>query len=224
MFNNKERKEERLRSLMEDTLSVRNYNLVMGLCILYGFIVNAIMVTTMGPMVKNMNYLVFIIGYFICVIAGSAISAKSTNPLYSFIGYNLICLPIGILLTICLPTYDPTIIVRAAVATAAVTVLMIILSQIYPDFFSKLGRTLFFALLATIIVEFVLILCGASTTWIDYIVVAIFSLYIGYDFHKAQEYPKTLDNAVDSAIDLYLDIINLFIRLLKIFARSSSND
>ena len=34
------------------------------------------------------------------------------------------------------------------------------------------------------------------------------------DWAKAQEKPKTLDNAVDSAVDLYLDIINLFVRLL----------
>ena len=38
--------------------------------------------------------------------------------------------------------------------------------------------------------------------------------YIGYDWAKAQEKRKTLDNAVDSAVDLYLDVINLFVRLL----------
>ena len=29
-------------------------------------------------------------------------------------------------------------------------------------------------------------------------------------------YPKTLDNAVDSALDIYLDVINLFLRILRI--------
>ncbi|KGK42996.1 hypothetical protein LH51_02440, partial [Nitrincola sp. A-D6] len=31
--------------------------------------------------------------------------------------------------------------------------------------------------------------------------------------------PKTLDNAVDSAAALYMDIINLFLRILRILGR-----
>ena len=32
-------------------------------------------------------------------------------------------------------------------------------------------------------------------------------------------YPKTVDNAVDCALDIYLDIINIFIRLLALLSR-----
>ena len=49
----------------------------------------------------------------------------------------------------------------------------------------------------------------------------LFALYIGHDHWKAQQFPKTLDNAVDSALDLYLDIINLFLRVLS--SKSSSS-
>ena len=51
----------------------------------------------------------------------------------------------------------------------------------------------------------------------------IFSLYIGYDYWKAQQYPKTVDNAVDSALDIYLDIINLFMRILSILGNGKSS-
>ena len=37
---------------------------------------------------------------------------------------------------------------------------------------------------------------------------------------RASEIPATLDNAVDVAIALYLDIINLFITLARIYAES----
>ena len=47
----------------------------------------------------------------------------------------------------------------------------------------------------------------------------IFSLYIGFDWSRAQVMSKTLDNAVDAAVQIYLDIINLFIRLLKIMGK-----
>ena len=55
------------------------------------------------------------------------------------------------------------------------------------------------------------------TAWIGAIV---FSVYIAYDFHRSQMYPKTLDNAVDSALDIYLDVINLFLKVLRILAKA----
>ena len=50
----------------------------------------------------------------------------------------------------------------------------------------------------------------------DYVMVVIFAGYIGFDWAKAQAYPKTLDNAIDSAADIYVDIVNIFIRILSI--------
>ncbi len=44
-------------------------------------------------------------------------------------------------------------------------------------------------------------------------------MYIGYDIYRSQQYPKTLDNAVDSALDIYMDIANLFIRILSILGK-----
>jgi FtsH-binding integral membrane protein len=47
-------------------------------------------------------------------------------------------------------------------------------------------------------------------------VALIFCGYIGLDWHRAQQFPKTLNNAVDSAADIYLDVVNLFVRILSI--------
>ena len=71
----------------------------------------------------------------------------------------------------------------------------------------------------TIVVEIVALLLGFAVGWIDFIVVGIFTLYVGFDWSRAQAYPKTIDNAVDSAIDIYMDIINLFVRILSILSR-----
>lgn len=54
---------------------------------------------------------------------------------------------------------------------------------------------------------------------IDYIGAGIFSLYIGYDMYRANSMTKTMDNAVDICVDLYLDIINLFLFLLRIMGQ-----
>ena len=47
----------------------------------------------------------------------------------------------------------------------------------------------------------------------------IFCGYIGVDWGRANRIPKTVDNAVDSAAALYMDIINLFLRLLRLTGR-----
>ncbi|HCA63484.1 MAG TPA: hypothetical protein DEP73_05025, partial [Pseudomonas sp.] len=51
------------------------------------------------------------------------------------------------------------------------------------------------------------------------IVVLIFCGYVGVDWGRANQIPKTLDNAIDSAAALYMDIINLFLRILRILGR-----
>ena len=91
--------------------------------------------------------------------------------------------------------------------------------MIAPNFFAKLGGALTMVLIGMVICEIVLLILGVKQVWIDWVVAAIFTLYIGYDIYRSQQYPKTLDNAVDSALDIYMDIANLFIRILSIMGK-----
>ena len=147
-------------------------------------------------------------------------AAKSTNPMVSFIGYNLVVLPIGVLLSLLLLGFPVGIVVKAMALTGMVTATMMLLAIIRPQFFLGLGRTLFLTLIIGIVAEVVATwLFGYRGAIFDWLFVILFSGYIGYDVAKSQAYPKTLDNAVDSALDIYLDVINLFIRLLSILGR-----
>jgi FtsH-binding integral membrane protein len=218
MFSNKEAKYERLHSGLPDTVSANVYNLILGGCVLYGILMNLVLVMTCGEFVASLPYMVVVIGYFISVIIGSFI-ARSQSPVMSFIGYNFIAVPIGLLLSTVLPMYAYETIVVAFGTTAAIVAIMIALATAFPRFFLGLGRTLFITLLVTIIVEVIAMILGFAVGWIDFIVVGIFTLYVGFDWSRAQAFPKTIDNAVDSAIDIYLDVINLFIRILSILGR-----
>ena len=123
----------------------------------------------------------------------------------------------GLLLTFYVTAFTAHSVSYAFIATALVTVIMVILSMLYPDFFRNLGRTLFISLLACIIIQVAgMFLLGLPMTIIDYAVALIFCGYIGLDWCRAQQYPKTLDNAIDCAADIYLDVVNLFIRILAI--------
>lgn len=168
-----------------------------------------------------MNPIVFIVGYLIAGIIGVIMAASSENVALSFIGYNLVVMPIGALLSICLRDYSGVEILSAIVVTGAVVVVMLLLAIAYPSFFAGMGRTLFFSLIIGFIGELIATMLGYGGNLFNWLFVVIFSLYLGYDWYKAQSYPKTLDNAVDSALDIYLDIINLFIRILEIMSKKN---
>lgn len=219
MFNTQKRKAQRMLEVSTRPVSDQKYNFIIGAVLLYGFLMNALLAAIAGPLVASINPIALIIGYFICCIAGSIIVNVSKHPVGSFIGFNLIAVPIGALLSICLPNYPTENIIAAMLTTAAVTVVMMIISSIKPQWFAKLGPVLFFSLLIGLIAELVAMLCGYGGDIFNWFFVLVFSAYIGFDWYKAAQYQKTVDNAVDSAVDLYLDIINLFLRLLDIFSK-----
>jgi hypothetical protein len=108
----------------------------------------------------DINPIVLLVGYFVSCLAGSLIVNISKSPLISFLGYNLIVVPIGALLSICLPAYPTEHIFMAMLLTGVVTLVMMALAAAKPNFFAKLGPTLFFSLLIGVIVEFVASLLG----------------------------------------------------------------
>lgn len=196
-------------------LNNKQYNIIIGLILLWGFAVNAIMCVFFQDVFLTWNTTTVLIGYFVAAIIGICMSTFSDNPIVSFMGYNLVVLPIGVVLSISVKDYYVSSIVQAFILTTLITVLMIIISTIKPEIFESLGSTLFICLSGVIVLELIMMIIGVSTPqWWDWVVALLFCGYIGYDWSKAQERDRTLDNAVDSAVDLYLDIINLFVRLL----------
>jgi FtsH-binding integral membrane protein len=218
------RKEERLNSGLSDQVSVRTFNTVMLLTLLWGFGVNALMVAyfTMPilRLLSGISYTWVLIGYLVFALGGVFISAKSTNPWISFLGYNLLVMPIGVVLCLMLPGIPVAIVTKALLLTGLVTATMTLLGLVRPQLFLGLGRTLLIALVVGILAELVAtFLFHYTGSVFDWLFVILFSGYIGYDVAKSQMYPKTVDNAVDCALDIYLDIINIFIRLLALLSR-----
>ena len=202
----------------DQRISPSLYNLIIGLTLLWGFTTNWLMVLNIPVnSIANINPFVLIIGYFISCFAGIYLFRKSNTPAISFLGYNLVVVPFGLIINLVVSQYDPNIVIEAIRVTASVTIIMMILGSLYPAFFSKIIGGLSIALLCVIVVELVeIFIFKTHHGIIDWIVVLIFCGYIGYDWARANAIPKTYDNAIDSAASLYIDIINLFLRILRI--------
>lgn len=203
------------------------YNLLMGLCLFWGFAVNTFMCVFFGAQVTEWamtgyNMGILAVGYLVVAIIGITINTRSSVPIVSFIGYNLVVVPMGLILCPLLSYYDIASIQYAFGVTAFLTLVMMGLSYIFPQFFAKIGGALLIALIACIIGEVVCIFLfpGVLGIW-DWIIAGLFCLYIGYDWYRAQTIPATVDNAIDAACALYIDIINLFIRVLEIVGKKN---
>ena len=164
-------------------------------------------------------YFLVLILYFAGSIGSMIVVYKSPNPVISFLGFTGLSISMGLLITCYIQYFAGSDIFTAFLLTGIVTVIMTILSTMFSDFFIGIGKFLFISLLITILAEIVLSFCGIRLIITDYIVCLIFCGYIGYDWAKAQEYYTTVDHAVDSAADIYVDIVNLFIRILSILGR-----
>ncbi|WP_088212692.1 Bax inhibitor-1 family protein [Shewanella sp. Shew256] len=210
------------RRTTDDTLiGAGLYNLVIGLTLLWGFAVNYIMVSHIDPeAIASVNPWIFFIGYFASCFFGIYLFQSSSNPLVSFIGYNFVVVPFGLIINMVVSQYDPELVTEAIRITGLVTIAMMCLGTMFPAFFQKIVGVLTIALLLVIVVELIEIFIFKTHHGIlDWIVVLIFCGYIGYDWGRANQIPKTVDNAVDSAAALYMDIINLFLRILRILGR-----
>lgn len=205
-----------------DSMTRGAFYMVMGCILAWGFIATYI--------VSNLTS-AWHPGIFEFLLVGLGIPllgifmGTSSSAFISFIGFNLVVIPFGATLGPVLAMYEvakPGIVGEAAMLTGAVTSVMALSGLLFPNFYRSIGGALFGALSSLVVILIISLFVPAlmEFTIIHYIAAGIFALYIGYDMFRASEIPATLDNAVDVCISLYLDIINLFLWILRILGKS----
>ena len=223
-MNNKAYKAARMQAFDGTKLSDNIYNLVIGLVLLWGILVNIVMAKYFMAQIMSLNPILVLVIYFAGSFGCIFVVYKSNNPAVSFLGFTGLAIAMGLILTFFISNYTQGAVLKAFLITAIVTVIMILVSSIWPKFFLSIGRGLLIGLIASIVIEVLgMLIFKSSMNFMDYIVALIFCGFIGFDWARAQVYPKTLDNAVDSAADIYVDVANLFIRILAITGRGSSS-
>ena len=210
-------------SLTQDfTVTRERFNLILGGTLLWGFLMNILFCVLFGRAAAQLPYGAVMIAYVILAFSGILINTHSQKPIWSFVGYNLVVLPLGLVLSILIADAGADAVRETFQITAAVTAGMLLLSNWKPEFFSRMGPCLFGALLLTLAAELVTFFFHRSFEWMNIVVALIFCGYIGFDWARAQQRPCTADNAIDAACALYLDIINLAMRILA--SRSRRRD
>ena len=120
------------------------------------------------------------------------------------------------------------IVFQALIGTTLAVILTALINMLFDYDFGFLGPILFICLIALIIMELLNAFYFKSKRrrlLQAYAGVIIFTLYLLYDFNRLEKAIASGDTswstAIEIAVNLYLDIINLFLDLLEILASSS---
>lgn len=205
-----------------DTMTRSAFYFVMGCVLSWGFVATYI-VSNMTANWQPGTLEIWLIGLGIPLLG--IFMSTSDSAFISFMGFNLVIIPFGAILGPVLAQYEimqPGIVSQAATLTGAVTAVMGVSGLLFPNFYKSIGGALFGALSALLIILIASMFIPAlmGFTIIHYLAAGLFALYIGFDMWRASEIPATLDNAIDVCISLYLDIINLFLWILRILGKN----
>lgn len=223
VIDNAQAKLQRMKNFSGTMIGERAYNLIIGVTLLWGIAVNIVMALTLKNTILSLHPAIVLITYLVGSFACSFIIYRAKNPAVSFAAFTGLAVCMGLILTYFVSAYELGTVSLAFELTAIITVAMMILGTLFPQFFLSIGGSLGISLVLAIIVEVVAgLIFHLNMSIMDYVIVLIFCGFVGYDWAKAQAYPKNAANAVASASDIYVDVVNIFIRLLSILGKKDN--
>lgn len=204
-------------------IDVRLFNFILAGLIFCGFLVMGLGVGIVSqPAFTSWfasNALLGIAGMIVGPIVGVVLmsgAVKRQSVARSIAGFAIFVSTFGLLCAMVVAQYDLPTINTAFVATAAITAVFGVLGLAFPQVFQRISGVLMVALVALCVVEIAMALMGVDQTWLDIAGIVVFCGFIGYDMYQAATVEPTVPNAVFMASNLFLDIMNVFIRVLDI--------
>lgn len=154
-------------------------------------------------------------------LSGRINKMKKTTATILYFAYTALT---GLTLSSIFIAYELTSIIYIFLATTIIFLIFSFIGRNLKIDLSKFGTFLFIALLSVLVLEIINIFILNSTLdmWLCIISLLIFIAYIAYDIQKViklSSYTNSDNIAIIGAFTLYLDIINIFIRLIRLFGK-----
>ena len=181
---------------------------------------------------ENMLYNVFSKYYIFLIIAELVVviwlsarirKMQPTTAKLLFCAYSFLT---GLTFSSIFVVYKMTSIVMVFGITSLIFLIFALIGYFTKLDLTKIGTYLFMILLGVIICSLINMFVGSETfdLALTIICLIVFIVYVAYDIHiiKRNLYaiPEEDNLAIYGALQLYLDFINIFLRLLQLFGRS----
>lgn len=209
-----------------DDMGVRSYMLAIS-----GFTAVFIMVSMVGASFSynwtfSGNSWLMILFMLVCVVAsigGGALAQANDDPMISVVGGAICAGAMGLMIGPVVALYELGSVTQAFVLAAGVVLVTGFIGAILPADLSAWGAPLFGLLLGAIFIQFGGIMLAAfgfnmklSFTILDWAVLILFCAIMVYDLNMARRLDRTFNNAIDVAVNVFLNFANIFIRILSI--------
>ena len=202
--------------------------LFIGLLITFGLgYVLSLYPVTMVKLLGGYKYLIIcLVEIGVAIFFGARLQKMSKTT--AIICYTLYSILTGITFGAIFVVYKLSSIMSVFLATSIVFLIFAIIGYVVKKDLSKLGMWLLMALIGTIVVSIINIFIGSNVlyTVISIIAILIFLGYVVYDMNTAERLMEEVGEdkgAIFGAFQLYLDFINIFIRLLQLFGDLKDN-
>jgi FtsH-binding integral membrane protein len=213
-----------------NTMSVRSY-----MAAISGFTAVFIMVSMVGA---SFSYtwtfsdngwllLLFMLACLVGSIGGGVLAQANDDPMISVIGGTICAGAMGLMIGPFVALYELGSVVQAFVLAAGVVLVTGFIGALLPADLSAWGAPLFGLLLGAIFIQFGGIMLAAfgldmelSFTILDWAVLILFCAIMVYDLNMARRLDRTFNNAIDVAVNVFLNFANIFIRILSIMGQA----
>ena len=166
-----------------------------------------------------LSLIISLVGTFGGIILMGAGKSKQSVAM-SAIGLAIFTLTFGATVALALTQYPIGSINYAFSITACLSAIFLILGVLFPNFFSRIGGVLFAGLIGVLLIEMIsTFFFHIQQGWLDYLVVLLFCGFLGYDAYLMSNDAPTVPNAIFYASDIFVDVVNILLRVLRIMDR-----
>lgn len=211
-----------------NSMGVRGYMLAIS-----SFTAVFIVISMMGASLSYSwsidNTFVMIVFMFVCMvisIAGGGMAHSNDSPGVSLLGGGICAGAMGLMIGPFVALYELGSVTQAFILAAGVVLVTGFIGAVLPANLSTWGAPLLGLLLGVIFIQFGGILLSfmgfdmeLSFTILDWAVLILFCAIMVYDLNMARRLDRTLNNAVDVAVNVFLNFANIFIRILSLMGQ-----
>ena len=181
---------------------------------------------------ENMIYNIFATKFYwviyiaeivtVIVLSARILKMSKNGAIFGFLLYSFLS---GLTFSSIFITFKMSSIIFIFLITALVFLIFALIGYFTKINLTKLGTILFMGLIGILIASLINIFVQSQTFDLILVIIGIivFIGYIAYDINKVKRLEGQIDEdklSIIGALELYLDFINLFIRLLQLFGKS----
>ena len=181
---------------------------------------------------ENMIYNIFATKFYwviyiaeivtVIVLSARILKMSKNGAIFGFLLYSFLS---GLTFSSIFLTFKMSSIIFIFLITALVFLIFALIGHFTKINLTKLGTILFMGLIGILIASIINIFVQSQTFDLILVIIGIivFIGYIAYDINKVKRLEGQIDEdklSIIGALELYLDFINLFIRLLQLFGKN----